>query len=338
MISRPVTHIISHTDLDGVTAAAVAWHAHYPEGRPIKVTLAGYGEVDDLMVESVQEGYRVVVLDLFCQRQKTVDFIDGAFKEGDEPILFDHHKSTMERYGNRPWLVIDTSACAAKVYYRWAMGHLPQEKARRIAQLADIVEIANDRDLWLGERAESRLWQALISLTDPWSVLLRLISTPDGALSEGEKEAALAFVRDQEERFSRAMEKVRRFRNDLVLVGPDMLKFGDVSDFCGLVLDRTPDPPKLVAVANKKATGEWAVSLRSRDGLAGELVGILRDGKKVRGGGHGDAAALYFPPHYSTDQIGETLLSGLKAVAERGRSMGVTLGDMLNLLERGEGK
>ena len=94
MISRPVTHIISHTDLDGVTAAAVAWHAHYPEGRPIKVTLAGYGEVDDLMVESVQE--LQVVVGSLRQRQKTVDYTTAPLKRG-RTHPFDHHKSMMER-------------------------------------------------------------------------------------------------------------------------------------------------------------------------------------------------------------------------------------------------
>lgn len=36
-------HIISHTDLDGITAAAVAWHANRTSRWPIKVTLCGYG-------------------------------------------------------------------------------------------------------------------------------------------------------------------------------------------------------------------------------------------------------------------------------------------------------
>ncbi len=35
-------HIISHTDLDGVVAAAVAWHANFPEKRPLIVSLVGY--------------------------------------------------------------------------------------------------------------------------------------------------------------------------------------------------------------------------------------------------------------------------------------------------------
>jgi len=115
----------------------------------------------------------------------------------------------------------------------------------------------------------------------------------------------------------------------LIVVGPELLQFGDVSDFCGLILDRSKNPPKVVAVANKKVTGEWAVSLRSRSGLAGKITGMLRDGKKVRGGGHGDAAALYFPPHYPLEQISESILSAIDLISEQEKPISMTLGEVL---------
>ena len=67
-----VLHVISHTDLDGVAAAATAWLAYSPE-RPVRLSLAGYGSVDALILESLESSIPFVVLDLFCQDARTVD-------------------------------------------------------------------------------------------------------------------------------------------------------------------------------------------------------------------------------------------------------------------------
>jgi nanoRNase/pAp phosphatase (c-di-AMP/oligoRNAs hydrolase) len=85
----------------------------------------------------------------------------------------------------------------------------------------------------------------------------------------------------------------------------------------------------LVALAYRKPSGGWAVSLRSRDGLAGRAVSLLRDGRKIRGGGHGDAAALYFPAGYAEESIRESVRAALAANDENSSGMGVTLGDIL---------
>mgnify|MGYP000846286294 FL=1 len=328
-MERSLINIISHTDLDGVVAAAVAWHALYPENAPLQIYLVGYGEVDNVVYDSIQSGRNVLILDLFCQKRETIDLIDSFF-EGESPICFDHHETTLQRWGNRPWLKIDTSSCAAKVYYDWLMSQdLPVNVKNRLAVLSDIVEVANDRDLWLGQIPESRLWQAMITMCGPWSVLCRLLSNPSSSLTDGEREATTSFVKEQEERFAEALKRVKRFGDELVVVGPELLQFGDVSDFCGLILDRSENPPKVVAVANKKVTGEWAVSLRSRSGLAGKITGMLHDGKKIRGGGHGDAAALYFPPYYPLEQISESILSAIDLISEQEKPILMTLGEVL---------
>jgi hypothetical protein len=71
------------------------------------------------------------------------------------------------------------------------------------------------------------------------------------------------------------------------------------------------------------------VSLRSRNGLAGRVVSLLKDGRKIRGGGHGDAAALYFPNNYSEEGIRESISAALSAESESTSGMGVTLGDLI---------
>jgi len=81
-------------------------------------------------------------------------------------------------------------------------------------------------------------------------------------------------------------------------------------------------------VAAKRYSGEWAVSMRSRSETAGKVVGMLRDGKKIRGGGHDDSAALYFPPSYSPEQIRTTITAALRAIKDSERPTGVTLGDL----------
>ncbi|MDR1965773.1 MAG: phosphohydrolase [Synergistaceae bacterium] len=330
-----ITNIISHTDLDGVVAAAVAWHASSASGAPIKISLTGYGEVDNLILEAWRKSERMTVLDLSPQFQNTVDEIDRGFAGG-EPFLFDHHQSTSERFGNRPWIVADMKFCGAKVYWNWLMGMAGEETKRRVAAMRDLVEIANDRDLWINENPDGRLWQAMVTLCGEWGAFARIITNPDANFNATEREMVTRFVAAQEERFKAARERITRSRiggggREMAYLPDGYLEFGDTSDFCGSILDR-PDPgdsTALVALAYRKPSGGWAVSLRSRDGLAGRAVSLLKDGRKIRGGGHGDAAALYFPSNYTDDSIRESLAAALSANDESASGMGVTLGDLL---------
>lgn len=330
-------HIISHTDLDGVAAAALAWYANSGNGRPIRLSLTGYGEVDNLILETLRSGTQMLALDLSPQFQATVDEIDTSFK-GDTPFLFDHHKTTFERYDNRPWAVIDIAHCGALVYWNWLFaGNMDAQTQERIEPLRGIVHIANDRDLWINENPDSRLWQAMVTLCGEWGALTRLIASPCGELTPSERASAERFVAQQEERFNRAKENIVRSRisdgsGDMAFLGDGHLEFGDTSDFCGLLLDR-PDagtePPQLVALAYRKPAGNWAVSMRSRGGFAGKVVSLLKDGRKIRGGGHGDAAALYFPNNYTEASIRESIVAALAAERESSSGLGVSIGDLL---------
>lgn len=332
-MTEKILHIISHTDLDGVAAAALAWHIGQAQGRVCKVSLASYGEVDNLILETQRTGQEPLVLDLFCQREQTVDEIDKSWQDGVQPFLFDHHKSTFDRFGNRKWAVIDTGFCGALVYWNWLMAQNPDGRILEVLKKVEpFVRVANDRDLWLGEMPESRLWQGLITLCGHWGTFARLTANPSAELSEAERKAAEQFVAHQEMRFDIARESVIRTGNDLAFVLDGVLEFGDVSDFCGLLLDRDPNPPLVAAVCAKRFNGDWALSLRSRDGFAGRVLALLKDGKKVRGGGHGDASALYFPQHYSQEQIRESVLAAIKVQKEREEKPGVTLGDLFKNL------
>ena len=329
---RPV-HIISHNDLDGVTAAALAWRVK-KGGLPPKVSMTGYGDVDNLIADSLKSGQEMVVLDLFCQRRETIDEIDKSFTAGSPPFIFDHHQSNLERYSNRGWAVVDTSCCGALVYWNWLYSSGPGQPLKdELAAMKDIVYLANDRDLWINKDPDSRLWHAMVTLCGTVGIFSRIIENPSPVLLPPERQAAENFVIKQEERFAKAVEALVETKPDkntgaVSFLGDGYLEFGDVSDFCGLLLDGRKDPPALVAVAAKRAAGDWAVSMRSRESLAGRVVSMLRDGKKVRGGGHGDAAALYFPPHYREDQIRESIVAALRAEISKGESTGVTLGDL----------
>lgn len=328
-MTKPLLHIISHTDLDGVTAAALAWHANVNRGRLIKVSLTGYGEVDNLILEAIGGGHEPLVLDLFCQREQTVDEIDKKRDENLPPFLFDHHKTTFERYANRKWAVVDTNFCGAMVYRNWLMAKDDDSfNKEAVIAMEDIVKTANDRDLWLGQIPESRLWQGLVTMCGYWGVFARLVANPSAVLTDEEKEGALDFTARQEKRFEAAKEKIIRTGSELSFVSDGVLEFGDVSDFCGLILDRDCDAPLVAAVAAKRMNGDWAVSLRSRDGLAGRVLALLKDGKKVRGGGHGDASAIYFPRNYTELQMRDSILAAIRAERERGESIKVTLGDL----------
>lgn len=177
-MDKPLLHIISHTDLDGVAAAALAWHVHHND-RLVRISLTGYGDVDMLILETLAAGQEPLVLDLFCQREQTVDEIDKLWNDARRPFLFDHHKSTFERYGNRKWAVIDTNYCGALVYWRWLRENAKDERTQAVlAELEPVMKIANDRDLWLGEMPESRLWQALVTMCGQWGMLARLMDNP----------------------------------------------------------------------------------------------------------------------------------------------------------------
>jgi hypothetical protein len=333
-------HIISHTDLDGVTAAALAWRVHHGRGIPIKVSLTGYGEVDNIILETRRGGGGAIVLDLSPQFQATVDEIDALFNPDDPPFLFDHHKSASEKFFNRPWAVLDTSCCGAAVYWNWIhSGNADDEALGRAEPMREMVRIANDRDLWINEDPMGRLWQAMTTLCGEWGAFARLIVNPDAAFTGAEREAAENFVALQEARFEAAKHSLIISRigvpdglGEMAFLGDGHLEFGDTSDFCGLILDRPEEgkiAPVLAALAYKRPGGGWAVSLRSRDGLSGKVVSLLKDGRRVRGGGHGDAASLYFPSNYDENSIRDSILAALTAQNERTTGMGVVLGDLL---------
>ncbi|MDR3164030.1 MAG: phosphohydrolase [Synergistaceae bacterium] len=334
--SGGLVNIVSHTDLDGVVAAALAWYANSPSG-PVKISLTGYGEVDNLILEGLRRRDRVITLDLSPQFQNTIDEIDRFFGETG-PFLFDHHQSTYEKIGGRPWAVVNTKRCGAAVYWDWLADNAPAAVKRLVAPLSGFVEVANDRDLWINENPNGRLWQAMVTLCGEWGALARIITNPDVTFTEPERETALKFVTAQEERFKAARENISRKKikgtggEEMAFLGDGFLEFGDTSDFCGTVLDRPDDgcaAPTLVALAFRRPSGTWAVSLRSRSGLAGRAVSLLKDGRKIRGGGHEDAAALYFPVSYDEKSIKDTILSALEANRESESGMGVTLGDLL---------
>lgn len=328
-MTQPLLHIISHTDLDGVAAAALAWHANTDMGYLIKVSLTGYGDVDSLITETLAANAEPLVLDLFCQRDETVDIIDKTRDEALPPFLFDHHKSNSERYGGRKWAVIDTNYCGALVYWNYLMSQeLEPARMARVKALEPFIRIANDRDLWLGQIPESRLWQALVTMCGQWGALMRLIANPSADLTPEERAGAEDFVERQEKRFDAAKDKIIRTGSELSFVCDGVLEFGDVSDFCGLILDRDDNPPLVAAVAAKRMNGDWAVSLRSRDGLAGRVMSLLKDGKKVRGGGHGDASAIYFPRHYTELQMKDSILAAIRVEKERDEAPRITLGDI----------
>ncbi|MDR1020810.1 MAG: phosphohydrolase, partial [Synergistaceae bacterium] len=204
---RGLLNIISHTDLDGVVAAALAWRAHSSSGDPIKISLTGYGEVDNIILEAYRKSERIITLDLSPQFQATADEIDRTFPEGGTPFLFDHHKSTYEKYSNRPWIVVDMNYCGAAVFWNWLMaGNADGETRRRIEPFHDMVAIANDRDLWINENPDGRLWQAMVTLCGEWGALSRLITNPSAAFTGPELDAVTKFVAAQDERFKRAGE------------------------------------------------------------------------------------------------------------------------------------
>ena len=212
-MDKPLLHIISHTDLDGVAAAALAWHVHHND-RLVRISLTGYGDVDMLILETLAAGQEPLVLDLFCQREQTVDEIDKLWNDARRPFLFDHHKSTFERYGNRKWAVIDTNYCGALVYWRWLRENAKDERTQAVlAELEPVMRIANDRDLWLGEMPESRLWQALVTMCGQWGMLARLMDNPRAELSPVELAGAEEFTERQEARFALAKEHIWRSGN-----------------------------------------------------------------------------------------------------------------------------
>lgn len=62
-----------------------------------------------------------------------------------------------------------------------------------------LIRIANDRDLWLGKIADSRLWQGLVTVCGHWGTMMRLAENPSHVLTQAERLAAESFVADQED-------------------------------------------------------------------------------------------------------------------------------------------
>ncbi|MFR5881448.1 MAG: hypothetical protein ACLUEQ_11930 [Cloacibacillus evryensis] len=86
-----------------------------------------------------------------------------------------------------------------------------------------------------------------------------------------------------------------------------MLEYGDVSDFCGLILDRDDNPPEVAAVPRdgSAATGR---SMRSRDGPRGQVLAAVRRSAAAATG----TSALYFPRNYTQEQMRDSILAATR--------------------------
>ena len=178
----------------------------------------------------------------------------------------------------------------------------------------------------------------MVTMCGEYGIFARLAANPSASLTVRERELAVRFTAAQEERFKRARDGMAVSRiagaeaREMAYLGDGYLEYGDTSDFCGSILDDPDEKSEaiaMVALAFRRPSGTWAVSLRSRGGLAGRVTSLLKDGRNIRGGGHDDAAALYFPASYNEKSIRESLSAALAAKAESAAGMGVTLGDLL---------
>ncbi|MCK7476160.1 MAG: hypothetical protein M0C28_00110 [Candidatus Moduliflexus flocculans] len=138
------------------------------------------------------------------------------------------------------------------------------------------------------------------------------------------------FVKAQEERFSRALERVLRIKDEMVFVPPDLLEFGDVSDFSRPRAgpDGQPSRPRGgPRAAARRRLGRFHAELAA--GLAGRITGLLKDGRKVRGGATAMPRPSISRPTTTPTRSGRSLLSALRTAREADRPVGLSLGDLL---------
>ena len=157
---RPTIYHLSHTDLDGYSCQLIMEYTPYK----LRAFNANYGaEVGERLseiVEAIQKSSDDAVilisdLNLTLDEARSLNRNVERFNEQGKSVtltLRDHHGSGQVCADKYEWYFLDTSKCATKLIYEYALEHYDLDAPEWMAKYVDVV---NAVDLWHQDEVEN---------------------------------------------------------------------------------------------------------------------------------------------------------------------------------------
>ncbi len=145
--------VISHGDLDGVAAAAIAWRAL----RRVEVRLAATVRLVPELVRAAEKGYReVYVFDLNPSGTNVEELSEALSKLRGKLVWIDHHEWSVSLDFNGFTVVHDTRYAAAELAYRYFFSSNGDKVSARLAAMA------RDDDFFLNRDELAVKWRRIL--------------------------------------------------------------------------------------------------------------------------------------------------------------------------------
>jgi oligoribonuclease NrnB/cAMP/cGMP phosphodiesterase (DHH superfamily) len=282
--------IISHVDLDGIGAAAVAEALLRSRGISPAVTFSDIKSAGEKALDAAEMGIRPFILDLHVEKNALDAILEAGKKSGifdgawDIPLVVDHHRESMA-YENEPWAVVSTDYSAALLAAKWAEeqgGLVPSDELRELARLAD------DYDMWRHTDPACRRLNAVVTVLQPDGAF-RWLQERGWAYEHPMVER---YLDRQRTRLDLARSGARMHRDPggtatLCVVSPsERIGASDVNELADVLLREGNDC--VVYIYPHAEKGPLRMSIRSRNGEAAKLVARMAP-YGVKGGGHENA-------------------------------------------------
>lgn len=141
--------LITHNDFDGVTCA-ILFKVIHPNGT---YYLENYDTVDNRIKQVLEERPDFLyITDISPQSEGVIELLNQFGRVR----LFDHHKTALH-LNDYQWATVNTSKCGAYLFYDYLTGI-----SKRIVDWHELVECANDHDLWIRSNPHSATLNSLL--------------------------------------------------------------------------------------------------------------------------------------------------------------------------------
>lgn len=136
------TYVLHHSDTDGYGAKYAAWEKlrDTAEYHPVN-----YNQPCPIL-DKVHAGDTVYILD-FCYPREV---ISALAEKGVELCVIDHHKTTVETFGEQPWLIFDVTKSGCVLAWEHFVEYVYGDTA------PEILLTVQDWDLWQFKRENTK--------------------------------------------------------------------------------------------------------------------------------------------------------------------------------------
>lgn len=270
--------------MDGVTCAVIAKKI-WPDALCV---MSSHGVINELLTRClmmVSVGGTILISDIACSQEKLKDSFEILRQKKITLYIFDHHQTNnwlrninLEDENVLGKIVFTSERCGAKITYDHFLPQYPQ----LLSPYDQLVEIVNDRDLWLRKNKFSNLFAYLHIIYGDEDFCNRFIENPDVQFVEKER-ILLDFYQKQQKKILHSLLESIHLKTDKQGVSYGVIYGeGDSSELLNEALKKYNLEYALLVNLHRRS-----VSVRSRGDFDCALYA-----EKFGGGGHKRASGF----------------------------------------------